>query len=409
MRDLFRKNILLVTCSYGKFPDSHSIRLRNLLERLDIEKYNLEIMAPGPKSALCPIINESAKETFTRLPLQLILIDYLNYKNFKRINWFVKNIVYRLGFPDHFMGWNRIGLKSTNRIKMIPDFILSASGSPEAHMLAAKLKSKFKCKWIADYGDPWSSIDMKIRPYYSKISVYLEKKLLNDADAIVFTTMNTKNEYISKFNVKNPTVIPYGFNLNDFKPNNIVINNPYFSISHIGTAHVSDRDLRPLISASDQLVDVINDLELIIYGKHSMEFDKSILRSKLKKFKLKQLVPYQEALNASYNSDIQIIVGNINGSQVPGKIFINLLIPKPILYLKQCCESKDEALGYLLNFKGIAYCENNEVDISKKLIQIKKNYLKFKKESIERTKSDSLLKLESKNLFLDFDKLIKCL
>ena len=72
------------------------------------------------------------------------------------------------------------------------------------------------------------------------------------------------------------------------------------------------------------------------------------------------IVDYNTSLNLQLNADLNIIVGNYDGRQLPGKVFIGLSINVPILYLKQSGETYDEAYELLKQFESV-YIINNDI------------------------------------------------
>ena len=117
-------------------------------------------------------------------------------------------------------------------------------------------------------------------------------------------------------------------------------------------------------------------------------------------------VSFYDSIQIMGNSQLNIIVGNFNGIQIPGKVFMCLSIPVPILYIAQTDSDSDEAMKYLSLFQGIVYCENNIESIRFQILNIVSNIDMLKKQSLERVKSDTLLKLEGVSLSTQLEEII---
>ena len=286
-----------------------------------------------------------------------------------------------------------------------PNIVFSASGSQKAHFIAAKYSAKNNIPWIADYGDPWYSIEKKNRPYLAKIVKSIEANLVSKASKLIFTTNATKKEYIDKYNIlaSKCNVIPYGFLAKDTLVEEKKINNTENQIitySHIGTAHKNDRNLIPFILALDEYqLEKKSKFGMLIAGKHSPDFDVFLNKSKIHKKNIYNLISLEHSVKLHLECDISIIVGNKNGAQVPGKIFVCLAIPRPILYIAQTNQDNDEAYSFLKDTGGIIYCNSNDVQSIKLSLRfISLNYNLLQKKSYERVESEIVNKFEGKNL-----------
>lgn len=239
-----------------------------------------------------------------------------------------------------------------------------------------------------------------------------KKKIISVSDHILLTSHLTLREYeniYDNFSKNNAYIFPYGFlnkDINSFNTNDYDKNK--FNISHVGTAHKSDRNLLPLF-------EVLNGLEnenkfkpfynFILAGNYSVDFKKYLINSIITSNILGK-VSFYDSIQIMGNSQLNIIVGNFNGIQIPGKVFMCLSIPVPILYIAQTDSDSDEAMKYLSLFQGIVYCENNIESIKFQILNIVSNIEMLKKQSLERVKSDTLLKLEGVSLSTQLEEII---
>lgn len=414
MRSSEKRNVWVITCSYGTYNDSHTIRLRNLLYNFDSSRFNLKIISPGPASNGLKI-NENAEEIFLDVPILFkILNNIMNLKFFgSSIEWLFRNLFYRIAFPDLFMFWDSSIIKFFNKYENeLPDVVISASGSPIVHVAMLKLKKRYKFLWIADFGDPWFIVDKELRPFYASFSKKLENKIISIADHILLTSFLTLNEYanIYKSLNKNKThIFPYGFLSKDVNISNLnIYDNNKFNISHVGTAHKADRNLLPLFEVLCQLEKenkCKSNINFILAGNYSIDFKKFLTNSILSSNILGR-VSFDDSIQIMGNSQLNVIVGNFNGIQIPGKVFMCLSIPVPILYIAQTDSDLDEAMKYLSLFQGVFYCDNNIESIRLQLLNVFSNINSLKEQSLERIKSNSLLELEGNALSIKLEEII---
>ena len=143
--------------------------------------------------------------------LDYSLEDYVN-KHFKNIykastpKWITKRIFrflrYVPGFPDRFRFFNKLLYKKAIEIDASSyDLIISWSTWHSIHLVAAKIKRKFKSTpWIVHLSDPWADNPFLTKIWGYKSSQYfLEKGVLKAADAINFTTNASRKLVMRKY------------------------------------------------------------------------------------------------------------------------------------------------------------------------------------------------------------------
>lgn len=126
-------------------------------------------------------------------------LPFISSSFISRISQFLKSIIL---FPDSYFWWipiiylKFIKLKEKNRI----DLILSSSSPASTHIAARFISKKHKIPWVADLRDLWSdNHDYKYNKLRRKLDAYVEKKVLNDAGAIVTVTEEWSKLLSAKF------------------------------------------------------------------------------------------------------------------------------------------------------------------------------------------------------------------
>lgn len=401
-------NIWLVTTSYGTYSDSHTIRLSNMLGKLDRKKFRLTLITPGPrpKHDIGEQIARLDGVEFTNAPWAMRLTKCLASVPFagRRLAWIANNVAYRVLIPDQFSGWHKLAERYSRKLPEQPDVVISASGSPEAHLAACRIARQSKAKWIADFGDPWHFIDKVTRPKLSKLIEKLERQIVREADALIFTTRDTLQIYREWLGEDAPThmaVVPYGFDRDEIKAYPVRQHASHsIQFAHVGTAHTNDRNLIPFIRA---LADVQRSAEVqatgfLLAGRRSPAFDQEVARQNIANAELHGKVGYQKSLRLQAESDVLIIIGNFNGSQIPGKIFICLALELPILYVSQANPKSDEALALLKSHQGVVIARNDESELGLAISYIVSNIQALKAGARERANSKLVQEFESRSL-----------
>ena len=99
-------------------------------------------------------------------------------------------------FPDRFYKWpERVDYSSLG----IYDLMISSSDAKVSHFVGRKYKRTYpSVPWIQIWGDPWMS-DVNAN-WTDKIRIpFYEKKLINEADAVVYISEPTANEIKQKY------------------------------------------------------------------------------------------------------------------------------------------------------------------------------------------------------------------
>jgi glycosyltransferase involved in cell wall biosynthesis len=213
------------------------------------------------------------------------------------------------------------------------------TGPPHSlHLIGLQLKNRLDIKWIADFRDPWTTIgyhkSLLLSSNSEKKHKQLEKEVLTNADTIIVTSKNTKNEFegITKQPIE---VITNGY---DFEKIIKPTLDKKFTLAHIGSL-LSERNPLLLWQSLSELINEIPsfaaDFELKLIGTVSQE-----LLDTIKKFNLDSNLNYlgyishSEAVLHQRKSQVLLLI-EIDSPDtkciIPGKLFEYMVSERPIL------------------------------------------------------------------------------
>lgn len=124
--------------------------------------------------------------------------------------------------PDPRVFWVKPVFKSLlpKIYEMQPDCIITTGPPHSVHLAGLKLHKKTGVKWVADFRDPWSTIDyldyFYLSEYARKKQRRLERKVLENANLVLSVSENWKKE-LHELGAKNVEVITNGYDHEDFE------------------------------------------------------------------------------------------------------------------------------------------------------------------------------------------------
>lgn len=315
----------------------------------------------------------------------------------RRAAWFYSNVYYRTAVPDALAGWDKMAeAKMVEVHESDPaDVVLSASGSPTAHMAASSFARRYRLPWVADYGDPWSILDRKHRPFAALRSDVLESDTLANCSHVVFTTEATLDAYRLWLGDSLPpaSVLPYGFRAVETSAIGHSCNGGRLTVGHIGVAFRGNRNLVPLITSLKSRDD---QYRLEVVGNHSPIFETEA--KGLTGAKFRDRVGYDEAAVAMAESDVLVVIGNKAPLQVPGKSYVCMGTQKVVLYIGQRDETSDPTYGVLGKLPGVIACRNEKDEIGSALDRIQKDWSQLREAAISRVELPEVQAVEAASL-----------
>ena len=85
-----------------------------------------------------------------------------------------------------------------------PDLVWSTGDPWSGHWLGNRLSTQLKKPWVADFRDPWTLTEMNLRGrsrFSASMDRLLEKKFVEQADRLVFTSKNTEKVYSEHYSL----------------------------------------------------------------------------------------------------------------------------------------------------------------------------------------------------------------
>ena len=257
-----------------------------------------------------------------------IIQDKSSLKN-KIFNWIRGNLF----IPDPKIYWVKPSIKYlSKKLKEEKVTHIVSTGPPHSmHLIALGLKKKNpKLKWIADFRDPWSELDLldefnlsrRSRIKYQK----LEREVLDNSD-VCLTVSETWVDSFKRLGSKNVKLITNGFDEDDF--NVLKKESDTFVIGHFGLLnHLRNpKNLwKTLNEICDENPEFNEKLEIRISGNVDTEVLQSITQYFHLKGKLRVLgyLSHKEVLNEYNNSSILLLLlfnSESGKGNYPGKIF----------------------------------------------------------------------------------------
>lgn len=275
-------------------------------------------------------------------------IPYGGFANQQRKDSFLDKVFKfvrgNLFIPDARVGWNKHAIKKAEALLKDGKFkaIVTTSPPHSTQLIGLKLKQKLNLPWIADLRDPWTNIYYYDELYHTALARRLdaryEKQVLEQADAILVTSEDTKRLFLSKPCTINPDkihVIPNGYDEDDFKgtsqpPKDV------FLITYTGTI-TETYNIDVFLKVMAYLVSVNSDInyKLRFVGKVSDGVQQRIRKAGLELItEIVPFVPHQESILYLQKSTLLLMaIPDVAKNQciLPGKLFEYLASNKPIV------------------------------------------------------------------------------
>ena len=291
------------------------------------------------------------------------------------------------------------------------DTIISTGPPHSMHLIALALKNKLNLKWIADFRDPWSELDMLNEFHLTKSSINrhksLENQVLKKCD-ICLTVSEKWVKMFSELGARNVKLITNGFDEDDFKVSTEVSVDK-FVIGHFGLINHL-RNPTMLWKALNQICEENNDfdskLEIRLSGNIDLNILSKIENFKYLKGKIKNLgyLSHSEVIKQYNKSNVLLLLlfnSESGKGNYPGKVFEYFATQKPILSFGPS-ESDTKELFSEFN-KAFYHSYDDSIDIIKKTIEIlfSKNYKsdhydlkRFTRENLTKELADLIISID---------------
>jgi len=245
------------------------------------------------------------------------------------------------GYPDDEKGWEKPALKTADKLfeKEKFDAIISSSSPVTVHIIASKLKDKYKIPWLADFRDLWTQNHNYSYPWWRKIfEEKLELRTILPADALITVSY----PWAEKMKILHKKEEIYTIT-NGFDPENInfppIPLTEKFTITYTGQIYTEKQDpLKILVALKDLISNGTinpNDVEIRFYGPEYLWLQKEIEKYKLSSV-VKQygIISKEVSLKKQWESQILLLLNWEDKQEkgvYPGKVFEYLVAQRPIL------------------------------------------------------------------------------
>ncbi len=257
----------------------------------------------------------------------------------QKLLWFIRGNFF---IPDSRFLWIKPSVKYLSNVlsENKYDLIISTGPPHSLHLIGKALNLKFKIPWIADFRDPWTSMDYLQEMFLTKFAwnkhKRFEKSVIESANEIIVVGQTMFNEFKEKYD-KNSVIIYNGYNeLPKEIPSNGL--DEKFTIVHVGS-FLKKRNCDDLWEVLFELTkdnkSFSENLEIKLVGGIAPDVIESIKRYKLDVCLNKiDYVPYQKTLVILNSAQVLLLpIDRISNAEfvLTGKLFEYLKAKRPIL------------------------------------------------------------------------------
>jgi len=278
-----------------------------------------------------------------------------------------------LFIPDARKYWIKPSVKYLeNYLKDNPVDAIVSSGPPHSlHLIAMNLKKRFNLPWIADFRDPWTSMDyyqvMYISRWANAKHHRLEKQVITTPDKVLVIGNSMKREFETKYD-REVNVLPNGFDKEKYDNYSEVERDTKFSLVHIGSLL---RNRNPYIlwevlsEFKKENHPILKDLIIKLVGNVDHSSTK-----KIEEYQLQDLierisyVPHSEALKMQMKAQVLLLlIDDIPNAEfvLSSKFFEYLGSKRPILCIGPTYGDAAKVLDKVNAGKTVGFKEKMEL------------------------------------------------
>lgn len=276
-----------------------------------------------------------------------------------------------ISFPDNKIGFLPFLFENLEKC----DIYITSSPPVSIHIAGLLLKKR-GYKWITEFRDPYidGPIGKYLFPFENKLAGWLEKKIVESADAVITLSYGLEKEFRKRYKNRKILTITNGYNESDF--NKKVNSVDKFVLTYLGTLNFTHRPDN-IISAFEILQKKIKNISEIfsfrVIGYVIPEY-----LEKLKSFpffEYEGYLPRGKAIEKMLSSNLLLLILTEEESRfaIPGKTFNYLRSGIPILLISDEGTLKEFLKGYAI------ISENNPLEISEKILKQIENPKNLKK------------------------------
>lgn len=256
-----------------------------------------------------------------------------------------------LAIPDHQSGWLipavARGLAASWRHR--PDVLYSSAPPWTGHVVAGVLATSLRCRWVADFRDPWSRAPWRGDrfPFAMNAAGALERAVVRHADRILFVAHGNRDDFAAHYGpavASKFQVIPNGCDPAEFeqlKRPSVSGDGP-FVLLHAGSIYAG-RTPVPLLKAIADMVrrGAIDPSRFRLRFLGAVGLESVDLTGMCREIGLEQIVEFvprvarEQSLRAMVSASALLLLQPGHTVSVPGKLYEYLAAGRPILAIAE--------------------------------------------------------------------------
>ena len=259
----------------------------------------------------------------------------------QKVSWFIRGNFF---IPDARFMWIKPSVRVLYKIikEENIDLIVSTGPPHSLHLIGKKLKEKLNIPWIADFRDPWTSMDyldeMFLTNFAKNKHARLEKQVITSADKVVVVGRTMYNEFLANHKVES-SIIYNGFEQEANTETTFTLD-AKFSIVHIGS-FLKNRNCIDLWTVLAELVfeneEFKEHLEIKLIGNVAPIVLESIDALNLTPYLNRiEYVPFEETQSHLHSAQTLLLpIDRIPNAEfvLTGKLFEYLKSKRPVLLI----------------------------------------------------------------------------
>jgi glycosyltransferase involved in cell wall biosynthesis len=251
------------------------------------------------------------------------------------------------------------------------DIVISSALPIWSHIAARILLLARDAKpWIADYGDPWSTSEIRAKSGIRRtLEKSFEKLILRRANLLTVTTEQACDIFSTVFpRGSNIKVIPQGasmFHITADWSKSCAGVRDLFRILYAGGFYPNQREPGNILRALADLEEV----ELRIVGIHQMDVESSVQNTMgANRISVRGYIPLKEVVEEQQRADLLLLLSYKVADRIPGKLYEYLATGKPILYVT---DHLDDEVVRIIHSRMAGYvCRNTVWQIRNTMLEI---------------------------------------